>query len=76
MLDAPRAERGIFMNEFENAFEVIHDDRFIEWLINYGKSLKPKSKEAYKKLWIAYFEYLKARCEDSEPSEPSQSEGE
>ena len=62
------------MNEFEKAFSVLQDDNFIEWLINYGKRLKPKSKEAYKKLCIAYFEYLKARCEDSEPSEPPQAE--
>ena len=62
------------MNEFEKAFSVLQDDNFIEWLINYGKRLKPKSKEAFKKLWIAYFEYLKARCEDSEPSESPQAE--
>ena len=47
------------MNEFEKAFNVLQDDNFIEWLINYGKRLKPKSKEAYKKLCIVYFEYLK-----------------
>ena len=62
------------MNEFEKAFSVLQDDNFIEWLIDYGKRLKPKSKQAYKNFWIAYFEYLKARCEDSEPPEPPQAE--
>lgn len=76
MLDAPRAEKGIVMNGYENTFELLLDDSVIEWLLEYGKSLNPKPREAYRKLLAAYFEYLKARYEDSKPSEPPQAEGE
>lgn len=63
------------MKEYEDAFETILDYDAIDWLINYGKRLKPNSRAAYKKLLTAYIEYLIARYEDSKPSEPPQSEG-
>ena len=62
------------MNEYENAFETLLDDDFITWLKDFHKSLTPKQRAAYIKLLTAYFEYLLARCEISEPSEPPQTE--
>lgn len=64
------------MNEYENAFVEILDDDFIKWLAEFYKSLTPNQRAALKELLSAYFEYLIARCKDSEPTEPLQSEGE
>lgn len=63
------------MDNSRNDFDNKQDYDFIKWVSRFGENLTPKQRNAYIKMLAAYLYYLIVRYEDSELSEPSQSDG-